>query len=59
MLEAHGLDPTGRPEYVGGSAYGVRTEAPAGGTVLIESWRGTTSIALHSLAVETDGDCGA
>lgn len=57
VLAEHGLPEVGEPDYTGGAAYGFETKGPAGGQLRIDSWKGETSIYLHSLVVEVEGPC--
>lgn len=57
VLAEHGLPEVGEPDYTGGAAYGFETKGPAGGQLRIDSWKGETSIYLHSLVVEVGGPC--
>lgn len=57
VLEDHGLETVGDPGYTGGSAYGFETEGPFGSALRIDSWKGTTTIALHSVPVDAADEC--
>lgn len=57
VLAEHELPEVGEPEYTGGAAYGFETDGPAGGRLRIDSWKGDSTISLHSLRVAVDGRC--